>query len=354
MIDKKLDVFLSNNNQTEFDYENIKYQDKKILVTGAAGSIGFGLCKQLSKINPKMLIALDSGETELFYSELELREDFPNNKFVFKLLDIKDNVGVNSLIKEYKPDIIFHAAAYKHISMLENNPRQAVLNNIMGTKNLIRAANQFSVKKFINISTDKAANPESVMGSSKRIIEKMLIVGNFPKTKIIQVRFGNIIGSRGSVLPIFQQQILKGGPVTITDDKMVRYFISVEEAVYLSLYASKIGKNKKIYLLEMGEPIRIIDLADKLIRAYGFTPGKNFRISITGKKPGEKYSEELFDKDCETLDKTTIDKINIVQNNEKIPTNFVKKVDQLIDFCSKNTNDDQIKKRLLSLAKKTK
>jgi len=351
MIDKKFEKFINNGNQNQFDYGPIKYKNKKILVTGAAGSIGFGLCKQIAKINPKLLVALDCGETELFYSELELREEFPNNKFIFKLLDIKDRIGVEALIKETKPDIIFHAAAYKHISMLEENPREAITNNILGTKNLVISANKHFVKKFINISTDKAANPISVMGRSKRIIEKMLLSGDYTNTKIIQVRFGNIIGSRGSVLPIFQQQILKGGPVTVTDDKMIRYFITVEEAVYLSLYASKIGENKKIYLLEMGEPVKIIDLADKLIRAYGFTPGKNFRISITGKKPGEKYSEELFVKEKEILEKTPVDKINIVKNKSEIPKNYTKKVDDLIEYSLKNTNKESIKKRLSLLAK---
>ena len=351
MIDQKIDNFIKNGNQSDFDFKSIKYKNKKILVTGAAGSIGYGLCRYISKINPKLLIAIDCGETELFYSQLELKDEYPRNKIVFKILDIKDEVGVESILKEYQPDIIFHAAAYKHISMLEENPREAILNNILGTKNLIESANKLRIPKFINISTDKAANPISVMGCSKRVIEKMLISGNYNNTKIIQVRFGNIIGSRGSVLPIFQQQILKGGPLTITDDRMVRYFITVDEAVYLLLHASKIGENKQIYLLEMGEPVKIIDLADKLIRAYGFTPGKNFRVSITGKKPGEKYFEELYCKKSEVIGKTPIDKINVVKNVSKIPTSFQDKVNNLIKYCQKNTSTDQIRKKLFKLAK---
>jgi FlaA1/EpsC-like NDP-sugar epimerase len=351
MIDQKIDNFIKRGNENNFDFKSIKYKNKKILITGAAGSIGYGLCKQISKINPKLLIAVDCGETELFYSQLELRDEYPGNKIVFKILDIKDEIGVESLLKEYQPDMIFHAAAYKHISMLEGNPREAILNNVLGTKNLIESANRNKITKFINISTDKAADPISVMGCSKRVTEKMLISGNFNKTKIIQVRFGNIIGSRGSVLPIFQQQILKGGPITITDDRMVRYFITVDEAVYLLLHASKIGENKQIYLLEMGEPVKIIDLADKLIRAYGFTPGKNFRVSITGKKPGEKYTEELFCKKSEIIEKTPMDKINVVKNVSKIPASFQKEVDDLIKYCQKNTDTNQIRKKLFKLAK---
>lgn len=351
MIDHKIDNFIKNGNQTEFDFKSVGLKNKKILVTGAAGSIGFGLSRHISRICPKMLIAVDCGETELFYSKLELEDEFPNNKMVFKLLDIKDKTGMESLIKEYQPDIIFHAAAYKHISILENNPRETVLNNILGTRNIIESANKFKVKKFINISTDKAANPTSIMGCSKRIIEKMLISGNYKNTKVVQVRFGNIIGSRGSVLPIFQQQIMKGGPVTITDDKMVRYFITIDEAVYLLIYASKIGKNKQIYLLEMGEPVKIIDLADKLIRAYGFTPGKDLRVSIIGKKPGEKFSEELYCKKNEIIEKTPTDKICIIKASANIPVNFTNNVDSLINYCLKNTDEDIIRKKIFRLIK---
>jgi len=338
------------NNSKKYNFRSLNFIGKKILVTGAGGSIGFELCKQIMKLSPKLLIAMDFGETELFYTEMRLLEENPRMDLVTKILDIKDRVGIKALLKKNKPDIIFHAAAYKHVCMMENNPREAVLNNILGTKNLIESAEKNEVKQFINISTDKASDPTCIMGATKRINEKIIYCNNSKQLNKINVRFGNILGSRGSVLPIFQQQIMQRGPITLTDKNMTRYFMTVEEAIYLLLQSARIGHSGKTCFFDMGEPIKIIDLADKLIEAYGLKINKDIKISIIGKKPGEKISEQLHS-NTELIKKTAVKKIFEVKEQEIPDRNFMKKVGSLINFCLNHTDDNVIKEKVMELAK---
>ena len=323
------------------------FKGKRILITGAAGSIGSEISIQIAKLNPEKLIILDSGETEIFYHELRLRELFPSLNLVVKITDVKDSRAINGILKEHQPEIIFHAAAYKHISMMENNPREAVLNNIYGTKVLAQAAKKNKVKKFIFISTDKAADPISVMGSSKKIAEMYLNeIPNKPTVFII-VRFGNVLGSRGSVVPIFEEQIKNGGPITITDPDMKRFFMTIPEAVFLVLQAAKIGKNNDIFILDMGKQIKIVTLANKMIKAFGKKPEQDIKISFVGKRPGEKIEEQLISIN-ETTKKTSVKSLLKITSRNKHQIK-IKEIDELIDFASKNYNDKKVKEKLFSL-----
>lgn len=351
MITKKIKRVISNKDFESYNTRFPNLNKNKILVTGAAGSIGSRLCDQIAKLKPRLLIAADFRETELFYLEMQLMEETSQLNLVTKILDIKDRAGVNLLLKNYRPDTIFHAAAYKHVTMMENNPREAILNNILGTKNLLELAGKNKVKKFINISTDKAVYPSGVMGATKRIAEKIIRCNKTKSLKKINIRLGNVLGSRGSVLPIFQQQIIQGGPITITDKNMTRYFMTIEEAIFLLLYVFRIGRDKKTYILDMGKPIKIIDLADKLIKTYGLRSNKNIKISLIGKKAGEKISEQLYFKQ-ETIKKTSFSKIYEIEEKIAVNENFMKKVEKIINFCLiQSKNDNIIKEKVMRLAK---
>lgn len=323
------------------------FSSKKILITGAAGSIGSELSIQVAKLKPELLILLDSAETELFYHELRMKEQFPSLDIVFKIADVKDQKSMEGILKEHKPEIVFHAAAYKHIPMMENNPRQAVLNNIYGTKVLVRAAKKLGVKKFIMISTDKAADPIGVMGASKKIAELYLSNINSGNTAFIIVRFGNVLGSRGSVVPIIEDQIKNGQPVTLTDPAMKRYFMTIPEAVFLVLQGAKIGKNHDTFILDMGRKIKIIELANKMIRAYGKIPGKDISITFVGKRPGEKIEEQLIS-NAETTEKTSVKRLLKIcsKKEQKMP---IKKIDDLIEYALENYNDQKIKEKIFDL-----
>lgn len=323
------------------------FSSKKILITGAAGSIGSELSVQLAKLKPKLLILLDSGETELFYHELQMKEQFPSLNMIIKIADVKDQKCMEGIIKEYQPEIIFHAAAYKHIPMMENNPRQAVTNNILGTKILAKAAKKLGVKKFIMISTDKAADPIGVMGASKKIAELYLSNMDSGNTAFIIVRFGNVLGSRGSVVPIIENQIKNGQPVTLTDPAMKRYFMTIPEAVFLVLQGAKIGKNRDMFILDMGRKIKIIELANKIIRAYGKTPGKDISITFVGKRPGEKIEEQLISS-TETTKNTSVKRLLKIYPTKEQKIS-IKKIDDLIDFALDNYNDNKIKEKIFDL-----
>ena len=268
---------------------------KRVMVTGAGGSIGSELCRQVAKLDPELLILFGRGENSLYHIDMELRESDPTLNRELIIGDIRDNAKVFQITKRYRPHIIFHAAAHKHVKFMENHPDEAVKNNILGTQNLIDAAIKQHVEAFILVSSDKAVNPTSVYGASKRVTEKLIQCNaNRNGTKFIAVRFGNVIGSRASVLPNFQRQIAKGGPVTVTHREATRYFMTIPEAVQLLIQAGAMGNGGEILMLDMGEPIKILDLARDLIRLSGLEVDKDIKIAFTGLEPGEKLYEELL------------------------------------------------------------
>ncbi len=267
-----------------------------ILVTGAGGSIGSELCRQVAQFIPRILILYDRYENSLYELEIELRRKFPNQPILSVVGDILDSAKVNKILEENKVNLIYHAAAYKHVPLMEREPIEAVRNNVFGTLNVAKLAADNRVDKFVFISTDKAVRPANVMGTTKRVAEIIMqgLSGNGSSTRFIAVRFGNVIGSNGSVIPIFRRQIIEGGPVTITHPEATRYFMSIPEAVQLVMTAGAMGKGGEIFLLDMGEPIKILDIAKKLINCSGLKPGKDVEIVFTGLRPGEKLHEELY------------------------------------------------------------
>lgn len=284
---------------------------KKVLISGAAGSIGSEICRQVARFKPAKVILLDNAETPLFYIERELRAKYPDLRIIPVIGDVKNKERIEQVFNEFRPEAVFHAAAYKHVQMMEYNPAEAVLNNIAGTKIMADAAHRFAVKDFVLISTDKAVNPSNVMGTSKRVAEIYVqALSSKSITRFTTVRFGNVIGSNGSVIPLFLEQIKKGGPVTVTDPNVVRYFMTIPEAVQLVLQAGCIGKGGEIFVLDMGEPVRIKDLAEGLIRLSGLVPYEDIDIVFTGLCPGEKLCEELLI-DGEGIMPTTHEKIRI-------------------------------------------
>lgn len=268
---------------------------KRILVTGAAGSIGAELCRQVLRFAPEVLFAVDFDETGLFTLENELNRLFPNVKTTIILADIRDRNKISRVFEENRPQVVFHAAAYKHVPMLEVFPEEAVKTNIFGTITVLEAASHYNAEVFVLISTDKAVNPVSVMGMTKRVAELVtLAYAEQSKTKCVIVRFGNVLGSRGSVIPIFLEQIRRGGPVTVTHPDMERYFMTIPEAVLLVLQAAAMGKGGEVFVLDMGKPVKILDIAKELIRFHGLEPDKDIAIVFTGIRPGEKLGEEVL------------------------------------------------------------
>lgn len=288
---------LLNRSTTTVDLAEIsKYlSGKRVMVTGAGGSIGSELCRQVAKLDPELLILFGRGENSLYHIDMELRESDPQLNRELIIGDIRDNSKVFQITKRYRPHIIFHAAAHKHVKFMEIHPDEAVKNNILGTQNLIDAAIKHQVEAFILVSSDKSVNPTSVYGASKRVTEKLIqCKANRNGTKFIAVRFGNVIGSRASVLPNFKRQIAKGGPVTVTHREATRYFMTIPEAVQLLIQAGAMGNGGEILMLDMGEPIKILDLARDLIRLSGLELDKDIKIDFTGLEPGEKLYEELL------------------------------------------------------------
>jgi len=272
--------------------ENIK--DKKVMITGGAGSIGQEITKQLCKFIPRELMLLDHSENGLFYISRELKIEWPDSKVEIIVADIRNREKMEKIFKRYKPNIVFHTAAHKHVPMMEYHPDEAVSNNIIGTKNVAELSDKFGVERFVMISTDKAINPTSVMGASKRVAEMIVKdLGSNSKTKFVAVRFGNVLESSGSVIPILKKQILEGGPITLTDKEMKRYFMTVSEASQLVIQAGILSKGGEVFVLEMGEPIKVLDLAKELIRLSGFTPD-DIEIKTIGLRPGEKLFEEIL------------------------------------------------------------
>lgn len=280
---------------------NIQVNNKIILVTGAAGSIGSGIVKQLANYTPLKTILLDQAESSLYELEQELIVNFPKFNFEIVVGDISNKVRMERLFEHFKPNLLFHAAAYKHVPLMEDNPSEAVYTNILGTKNLVDLSVNYSVEKFVLISTDKAVNPTNVMGASKRIAEIYAQNSSTEKTKFITTRFGNVLGSNGSVIPLFKKQIEQGGPITITDKRVTRFFMTIPEACQLVLEAGAMGNGGEIFVFDMGQPIKIEDLAKKMIKLSGLQEGKDIEIKVTGLRPGEKLFEELLSKEENTI-----------------------------------------------------
>ena len=270
-------------------------RDKVVLVTGAGGSIGSEICRQIMRVGPKQLLLLGHGENSIYLINQELKNIYKDGPIIPIIADIRDKQQLDQIFTQYHPQVVFHAAAHKHVPLMEIQPMAAVLNNIYGTRNVADVAGRHGVERFVMISTDKAVNPTSVMGATKRVAEKVIISMNDTyDTKYITVRFGNVLGSRGSVIPLFKKQIKAGGPVTVTDPEMTRYFMTIPEASQLVLQAGAMGKGGEVFLLDMGEPVKIIDLARNMIRLSGLEPDKDIHIKITGLRPGEKKYEELL------------------------------------------------------------
>ncbi|HUF39764.1 MAG TPA: nucleoside-diphosphate sugar epimerase/dehydratase [Anaerolineales bacterium] len=292
---------------------------KSVLVTGAGGSIGIELCRQIGRWGPSEIVLLGHGENSIFEAVLELQSVFPGLPMFPVIADIRDSNRLYAVFERYRPEVVFHAAAHKHVTLMETNVEESVTNNVLGTRNVLDMAISFDVERLVMISTDKAVRPTSVMGATKRIAE-MLVVDAANKTgqPYSVVRFGNVLGSRGSIVPIFQQQIKKGGPVTVTHPEMRRYFMTIPEAVHLVLQAASFGQGGEVFLLNMGEQIRVLDLAEDLIRLSGLEPNTDIEIVFTGVRSGEKLREELWD---DLTDLTRTDHPEIVRMTRDEPVN---------------------------------
>lgn len=270
-------------------------ENKVVLVTGAGGSIGSELCRQVSRFHPKLLLLLGHGENSIYNIELELKKTFPDLAIEPIIADIQDRHRMEDVFNRFRPNVIFHAAAHKHVPLMEKNPAEAVKNNVFGTKNVAECAHKYHADRFVLISTDKAVNPTSVMGTTKRVAEMIIqSMDNISETKFVAVRFGNVLGSRGSVIPVFKQQILNGGPVTVTHPEMVRFFMTIPEAVQLVIQAGALANGGEVFILDMGKPVKIVDLARDLIRLSGFEPDVDIKIEFSGIRPGEKLYEEIL------------------------------------------------------------
>jgi FlaA1/EpsC-like NDP-sugar epimerase len=324
--------------QVELDWKGIEktIKGKKIFVTGGGGSIGSELCRQISLLAPKELVIVDNGEFNLYAIDKELRENFSGIKLTAQLMDVVDFVAINKLIEKHKPDIIFHAAAYKHVPLVENQARAAVRNNILGTYNVASAAAYNKVEKFVLVSTDKAVNPTNIMGATKRAAE--IICQSFNgrvSTQFITVRFGNVLGSTGSVIPLFKEQLLAGKDLTVTHPEITRYFMTTLEATQLILQSTLLSKAGEVFVLDMGEPIKIKDLAEQMIYLSGKKLGENVDISYIGLRPGEKLYEELFYKHEELAPTAHLKIRKAKQENaqwKKIPV-YINRLEQMCLAC---------------------
>ena len=314
-------------------------EGKTILVTGGGGSIGSELCRQIAKANPRQLIIFDIYENNAYAIQQELRRALPDLNLVTLIGSVRNTNRINSVMEVYRPDIVFHAAAHKHVPLMEDSPNEAIKNNVLGTYKTAVAAANHGVKKFVLISTDKAVNPTNIMGASKRLCEMVvqMMDRRSENTSFVAVRFGNVLGSNGSVIPLFKKQIEEGGPVTVTDKRIIRYFMTIPEAVSLVLQASYYAKGGEIFVLEMGEPVKIDDMARNLIRLSGYTPDVDIKIVYTGLRPGEKLYEELLMGE-EGLQETENKKIHIGRPIEMDDEWFREKLKELEAACNSETD----------------
>lgn len=322
------------------DTENVSttIRRKIVLVSGAAGSIGSELVRQILPFKPKAVILLEQAESPLHDLTLDLKQQYPDQRIIPCIGDVRDRERVEEVISDMRPDVVFHAAAYKHVPLMEDHPNEAIHANVLGTKNMADMAVKYKVDRFVMISTDKAVNPTNIMGASKRIAEmyvqslyNKLAKDNDRCTKFITTRFGNVLGSNGSVIPYFKKQIAQGGPVTVTHPEIIRYFMTIPEACCLVLEAATLGKGGEIFVFDMGQPVRILDLAKNMIRLAGYTPGKDMQITFTGLRPGEKLYEELLNQKETTLP-TQNDKIMVAKVREVEFDEVSNMVDELIEI----------------------
>lgn len=330
----------------KLDKENIQKQlsGKTILITGAAGSIGSEIVRQVFRFNPKKIILLDQAESPLYEMEMELFDKYKQQSYEIVMGDIRNKERMENVFKTFQPEIVFHAAAYKHVPMMENNPSESISTNVLGTKILADLSVQYKAEKFVMISTDKAVNPSNVMGASKRIAEIYAqSLSKNSSTKFITTRFGNVLGSNGSVIPRFRQQIENGGPVTITDPNITRFFMTIPEACQLVLEAGAMGTGGEIFIFDMGDSVKIVDLAKKMIKLSGLTLDKDIRIAYTGLRPGEKLYEELL-ADKENTIPTHHKQILIAKVKEYDFVNISTSINDLIDLFSEQNNQSIVKK----------
>ena len=325
--------------QIEVNMENVRQilQNQVVLVSGAAGSIGSELVRQIQQYEPQVTILLEAAESPLHDLALELKEQYPNARFIPIIADVRNRGRIEQIFSEMRPDVVYHAAAYKHVPLMESYPNEAVQANVLGTKNMADMAVKYGVRRFVMISTDKAVNPTNIMGASKRIAEiyvqslfRKLHKENPDCTKFITTRFGNVLGSNGSVIPYFRKQIAAGGPLTVTHPDIIRYFMTIPEACCLVMEASTLGNGGEIFVFDMGKPVKILDLARNMIRLAGYVPEKDIQIVFTGLRPGEKLYEELLNQKETTLP-TSNDKIMIARVRESDYDSVSKDIDQLIE-----------------------
>lgn len=317
---------------------------KTVMVTGAGGSIGRELCRQISRWNPSELILLGHGENSIFESLLEIQESYPSLPIFPVIVDVRDRIHLQKAFEKHKPDVVFHAAAHKHVPLMEMNIDEAVNNNVMGTRNVVQACEKHDVKRLVMISTDKAIKPVNIMGATKRFSE-MIVLDAAKRTgnAFSVVRFGNVLGSRGSVVPLFKHQISRGGPVTITHPDMKRYFMTIPEAVYLVLQAAGMSKGGEMYVLNMGQQVKILDLAEDLIRLSGLEPGKDIEIAFTGIRPGEKLSEDLWEEGNQFVPTQHPDIFQYDDPNNVEGKPLATQIKQLLDLAEKGDAVEIIK-----------
>ena len=314
------------------------------MVSGAAGSIGSGLVRQIANFQPKKIIALDQAESPIYELELEINRLYPNISLEVVIGDIRRAERMENLFRKLKPEIVYHAAAYKHVPLMELNPSEAVLTNVLGSKTLVDLSMKYEVETFVLISTDKAVNPTNVMGATKRVAEIYAQSNNGEtKTKFITTRFGNVLGSNGSVIPLFKRQIEAGGPITVTDPEVTRYFMTIPEACQLVLEAGALGTGGEIFVFDMGESVKIIDLAKQMIRLCGLELGKDIDIIFTGLRPGEKLYEELLNSEENTLE-THHPQIKIAKIRPYDLPTVVTEISALIHLFEAQDNDRLVQK----------
>lgn len=323
--------------------------NKVIMVTGGGGSIGSELCRQIASHQPKQLIIVDIYENNAYDIQQELLQTYPNLNIVVLIASVRNTKRVDSIFKTYRPDIVYHAAAHKHVPLMEDSPNEAVKNNVFGTLKVVSAADKYGVSRFVLISSDKAVNPTNVMGATKRICEMIIqTYNNRSKTEFVAVRFGNVLGSNGSVIPLFKKQIRAGGPVTVTHPDIIRYFMTIPEAVSLVLQAGVYAKGGEIFILDMGEPVKILDLAKNLIRLSGYIPDEDIMIEFTGLRPGEKLYEELLMEE-EGMQDTENQLIHIGKPIDFDEELFLEQLKQL--YQASINEDDDIKQKVHEIIK---